>query len=120
MRGGGWTCKARVEGADNGKAIGQQTTRREEWGGGHYAGRLGGGWHDRGGGWTTHARWWLTASGGGGRGCTQDVLKIVPQNCTSNHAKPPRKIGFFEEVFAQFEVRFDVQQILPQIVPVFV
>ncbi len=39
-----------MEGADNGEAIGQQTTRREEWGGGHNAGQLGGGWHDRGGG----------------------------------------------------------------------
>jgi hypothetical protein len=49
-------------------------------------------------------RWWLTASGGGGRGCTQDVLEILPQNRTSNCAKNPRKIGFSEEVFAQFEV----------------
>ncbi len=40
-----------------------------------------------GGGQTTNACWWLTASGSGGRGCTQDVLEIVPQNCTSNCAK---------------------------------
>jgi hypothetical protein len=33
--------------------------------------------------------------------------------------KNPQNIGFSEEVFAQFEVRFDVRQILPQIVPVF-
>ncbi len=50
MRGGGWTREARVEGADDGKAIGWRTTRQKEWGGGHNAGQLGGGWHDRGGG----------------------------------------------------------------------
>ncbi len=72
------------------------------------------------GGRTMHAHWWLTASGGSGRGCTQDVFKIVPQNHTSNRAKNyPWKIGFSEEVFAQFEVQFDVQQIVPQIVPVY-
>jgi hypothetical protein len=52
-----------------------------------------------GGGWTTHACWWLTASGGSGRGCTQDVLKIVPQNCTSNCAKPPSKNQVFRGGF---------------------
>jgi hypothetical protein len=72
-----------------------------------------------GGGQTTHACWWLTVSGGGGRGCTQDVLKIVPHNCTSNCAKLPQKIGFSEEILARFEVQFDVQQIVPQIIPVF-
>jgi hypothetical protein len=50
MRGGGRTREARVEGADDGKAIGRQTTQREEWGGGHNAGQLGGRWHGRGGG----------------------------------------------------------------------
>jgi hypothetical protein len=42
-------------------------------------------------------------------------LKIVPQIVQKN----PRTIGFFEEVFARFEVKFDLQQIVPQIVPVF-
>jgi hypothetical protein len=42
----------------------------------------------------------LKASGGGRRGCTEDVLKIVPQNCTANHAKTPWRIGFSVQVFA--------------------
>ncbi len=42
---GGWTREARVEGADDSKAIERRTTRQEEGGGGHNAGRLGGGWH---------------------------------------------------------------------------
>ncbi len=45
-----------------------------------------------------------------------------PQNLTSTSylksCKNPLG-GFSEEVFAQFEVRFDVGQIVPQIVPVF-
>ncbi len=76
-----------MEGADDGKAIGQQMTQREEWGGGHNAGQLGSGWHDKRGRQTMHARWWLKASGGGGRVCTQDVLEIIPQNHTTNCAK---------------------------------
>jgi hypothetical protein len=32
MRVGGWTREARVERADDGKAIGRRTTRQEEWG----------------------------------------------------------------------------------------
>ncbi len=56
MRGGGWTHVARVEGADDGKAIGRQTTQREEWGGRYDAGRLGGGWHDKRGGGAYNTR----------------------------------------------------------------
>jgi hypothetical protein len=99
MRGGGEDVQGK--GADECEAIGRRTTRQEEWGGGHNAGQLGVGWHDkRGGGRAMHARWWLTASGSGGRGCTQDVLEIAPQNCTSNCAKNPWNIGFSEKVRA--------------------
>jgi hypothetical protein len=48
---------------------------------------------------TTHMRWWSTASGGGGRGCTQDVLEIIPQNCTSNCAKNPSENQVFQGGF---------------------
>jgi hypothetical protein len=75
MRGGGWTREARVEGADDGEAIGRRTTGREEWGGGHDAGRLGGA--DRGGaGRTTHARA-LVAGGGALKTSSKSYLKIV-------------------------------------------
>jgi hypothetical protein len=39
------------------------------------------------------------------------MLQIVQKN--------PREIRFSDEVFAGFEVQFDVRQIVPQIVPVF-
>ncbi len=38
-------------------------------------------------------------SGGGGRGCTQDVLEIVPQKRTSNHAKNPSENWIFQGFF---------------------
>jgi hypothetical protein len=87
--------KARVEGADDGKAIGRRATQQDEWGGGHDAGQLGSGLHDRGGGRTTHARWWLTAFWQRREG----VHSRRPQNHTSKlHLKlckkTLRKSGF--------------------------
>ncbi len=55
------------------------------------------------------------AGGGALKMSLKIYLKIIPQIVHKN----PRKIGFSEEIFAQFQVRFDVQQIVPQIVPVF-
>ncbi len=62
--------------------------------------------------------WQLLVAAGGGalKTSLKLYLKIVPQIVQ----KSPRKIRFSKEVFARFEVRFDVQQIILQIVPVFV
>jgi hypothetical protein len=61
--------------------------------------------------------WQLLAVMGGGvlKTSLKSYLKFVPQIVQT----PLQKIGFSEEVFAQFEVRFEVQQIIPQIMPVF-
>jgi hypothetical protein len=61
--------------------------------------------------------WQLMAVAGGGvlKTSSKLYLKIIPQIVQN----PPRKIQFSKEVFAQFEVRFEVQQIVPQMAPPF-
>jgi hypothetical protein len=91
---------------------------RQGWRGLTTARRSGGGPHDERSGVEdmTQGDWVADVVVGGGalKMFSKLHLKIVPQIVQ----KPPRKIGFSKEVFARFEVRFDVQQIVPQIVPV--